>query len=136
MPNTKALKDLPKHFQEEEKQLLKHGINNWISLKNLKDEDLFTIAQEGLATTKNLMRLRGMARLITEIKISQSEAALLLHSGIASSKALASLTPLEVIKKTERLKRQLYKENGNLIDLAKANSWVKKAKRANRELTQ
>ena len=92
MSFTKELKDLPKHFQEEQKQLLEQGITDWISLKNLKDEELFLIAQKGLATTKNLMRLRGIATLICDINISHPEAALLLHSGIASVKALASLT--------------------------------------------
>ncbi len=136
MTAEKPLKDLPKHFQEEEKQLHAYGIFDWNSLKNLKDEDLFLITQRSLATSKNLFRLRGMATLIGELNLSQAEAALLLHSGIPSAKALASLTPLEVIKKTSRFTRQLYRENGNLINLVKVNSWIKNAKRANRELTQ
>ncbi|WP_320667797.1 DUF4332 domain-containing protein [Prochlorococcus sp. MIT 1307] len=131
----KPLNDLPQHFHEEEKQLRALGIHNWLSLNSLKEEELLILAQKSRATTRNLKRLRGMARLICEINLSQSEAALLLHAGIASTKALASLTPQELIRKTGRLERQLNTGKEPFVDLPKAQKWIKIAKRANSELT-
>ena len=132
----KPLKDLPKHFQEELKQLQEKGIDNWYLLKKLNDSDLFLLTQKSLATTRNLRFLRGMASLICEINLSQSEAALLLHSGVPSVEVLASLTPSEVIHKIERLERQLKTGRKTYVDLKTASNWIESAKRANSELTQ
>ena len=132
----KVIKDLPQHLQEEEKQLRLHGINNWFLVKDLQDEKLLEIAKRSRATTRNLKRIRGMATLICEINLSQSEASLLLHAGVPSIQALASLTPSELIKKTGRLERQLNIGRKPYVDIKKASNWTKNAKRANSELTQ
>ena len=130
MKSKKSIRNLPSHFQEEENQLRLKGINNWLELKSLNDEELFGIVQKSRASTRNLIRLRGMATLICEINISQIEAALLLHAGIASITALASMTPSELIHKTSRLERQLRTERKPYVDLIKAQSWIKSAKKA------
>ena len=73
----------------------------------LKDQEIYTITRKSLATTRNLKRLRCIAMLIHTIKVSQEDAALLMHSGIASIEALAAITPEELVKRTSRLERFL-----------------------------
>ena len=132
----KKLENLPKHLREEIKQLQGRGINDWLSLKALKDKELFALGRKSLATTRNLKLLRGMATLICQINVSESEAALLLHAGISSIEALTSLTPSELVNKVGRLERQLNTGRKPYVDLRVAKSWIQSAERANSELTQ
>ncbi len=129
-------KGLSKNFQEEVKQLHSKGVKDWLSLENLKNEELFLLAQNTRATTRNLKLLKGMATFITKINLSESEAAFLLHSGIASLATLSSLTPSEVIQKTGRLERHLNTGREPFVNLKIAKEWIQNAKRANYELTQ
>ncbi len=132
----KPLINLPKNFNFEEKKLISEGIDSWFLLKELSDGDLVELAQTSLATQRNLKSLRSMSTFICDIDLSQSEAALLIHSGIPTIKALASLTPQELIHKIGRLERLLNTGRNPLIDIPKALSWIKNAKRANTKLTQ
>tara|TARA_B100000029_G_C17227240_1_gene834020 strand:- start:229 stop:645 length:417 start_codon:yes stop_codon:yes gene_type:complete len=138
MNRNKPLKDLPHHFSEEKKELLAIGIDNWFSVRDLKDQQIFLISRKSLATISNLKRLRGIAALICSINISQSQAALLLHSGIASVEVIALLTPHELIQKTGRFERQLKAGTEPILNYEVANYLIKEAKkaRANSELTQ
>ena len=77
-----------------------------------------------------------MATLICGINVSQAEAALLLHAGIASIETLASLTPSELIQKTGRLERQLNTGRKSYLDLPKAKEWIKNAKNADSALNK
>ncbi len=128
MNHEKPLEGLPKNFQNEEKDLLSNGINSWGLLRSLKDEEICALVKTGRGTTSNFKRIRGIALLICEIELSQENAALLLHSGVASVKALAALTPQELVNKTGRLERQLNTCREPLVDLATAKSWIQKAK--------
>ena len=120
---------LEKNFQEEKKVLLSLGINSWDSIAKLKDEEIYTMAQYGLTTSKNFQRLRCIAILISELEISPEEAGVLMHSGIASSKALIKLTPQELIQRTGRLERILQTERTPLVGLQKALELIQKAKK-------
>ena len=122
------MRNLSKNFKEEEKSLRLRGINSWDSLMNLKDHEINEIIKTSRSTNRNLKRLRCIAMLIHEIDLSQGEAALLMHSGICSSKALINLTPQELLNKTGRFERQLRTGRDPLVDLQKANSWIKRAK--------
>jgi len=119
---------LPDNFNAEKEILLSLGINSWIQIKDLKDNQIFKIVKTTLATERNLKRLRCIAMFICEIRISQEEAAILMHSGIASIKALSSLTPQELSNKTGRLERLLNTGRKPAIDLKKASLLIKKAK--------
>ncbi len=132
MGNNNLLSDLPENFREEKKQLLEEGFNTWLSVKKLKDSEITELAQKGRSTTHNLNRLRGIATLICDINLSQADAALLIHAGIASAKALAALNPQELIQATGRLERQLNTHRNPVVDLSKANSLIQRAK--NRQL--
>ena len=96
---------------------------------NLKDEEIYLIVQESLATSRNLKRLRCIAMFICKIDISQGEASILMHSGIASIKALEVLTPQELLQKTGRLERLLGTGRTPIINLHKANLLIQKAKK-------
>ena len=128
MKNNELLKNLSRNFHEEEKQLLSKGINTWLSLTRLKDEEISALVRNGRSTTLNLKRLRGIAKLVCELNISQADAALLMHAGISSVNALANLTPQELIQKTGRLERQLNTGREPIVNLAIANNWIKKAR--------
>ncbi len=72
--------------------------------------------------------MRGIAVLITELKLPPSEAALLIHAGLSTPKAIASATPQEIVQKTGRLERQLRTGRDPIVDLVKANYWIRLAK--------
>ena len=136
MTTNKKIKNLPKHLHVELKQLQARGIYDWLSLKELKETELFALSQNSHATTRNLKFLRGMANLICQINLSESEAALLLHAGIGSVAILKSLTPSQLVHKVGRLERQLNLNRKPYVDLKIAKNWIKSAERANSELTQ
>tara|TARA_Y100001968_G_scaffold306959_1_gene324291 strand:+ start:671 stop:1069 length:399 start_codon:yes stop_codon:yes gene_type:complete len=123
--------NFPKNFDDEKKILIKEKIFSWNSLMVIKDKDIYSLITGSRATERNLKRLRCIARLICEIDVSQENAALLMHSGIPSAKALLSLTPQELILKTGRLERILRTSRNPVVDLKKASLWIKKAKEAN-----
>ena len=127
MNNKRFFKNLPTHFFHEEKSLLSIGINSWTSLKALKDEQIHQINRETMATSRNLKRLRCIALLICELDLSEGDAALLMHSGVSSIKALAALTPQELFTKTNRLERLLGTGRTPVVSLEKANLWIKRA---------
>ena len=127
--SSKNLGDLPKHFSAEEKQLLRKGIQNWDQLSLITDKELHNLTKGNLATSRNLIMLRGMAKLICTIDLCPSEAALLLHSGIASIRALATSTPQELVNKTSKFERQLKTYRLPIVNLKKASHWINSAKR-------
>ena len=122
------LKELPKNLSSEGKELLSKGFSTWKSLQFLKDDEISHFVKHGLGTVRNFNRLRGIATLVCEINLSPSEAALLMHSGVASIKALANLTPQELLQTTGRLERQLNTGRIPKVDLTKANVWIQRAK--------
>ncbi len=126
---------LSKNLQEELKQLQIKGFLDWKSIENLQDKELYSIAEMSRATVRNLKILRGMAKFICQINLSQSEAALLLHSGISSISSLCSLTPFDLVQRTGRLERQLNLSRKPYLDIKVAKKWITDAKRANSKLT-
>ena len=122
------LNKLPENFRDEEKKLLQEGLSTWEEIKNLENKQIAALAENSLCTIQNFNRLRGMASLICAIQISQQDAALLMHSGIASLKALAGLTPEQLVRQTGRLERQLIPNSKPSLELAKAHHLIKQAK--------
>ncbi|CAI8156543.1 MAG: Uncharacterised protein [Prochlorococcus marinus str. MIT 9215] len=132
MQADQPLGDLPQSFRHEQQQLLAAGITTWIELSNLNDNQLSRIARSGLVTARNLKRLRGMAALVCELNLAAADAALLMHSGLATVSALAAASPQDVVQQTGRLERQLHSGLRPVIDLATAHRWIKLAR--NRQL--
>ena len=123
------LKNLPKSFYQEEKILLSNNIKTWESLLSINDEEINTLINKSLGSIRNLKRLKCIAYFICTLDIELKEAALLMHSGLSSNKALSRLTPQELVQKTGRFERNLRTGRIPLIDLSKANYLIEKAKK-------
>ena len=123
------LKNLPKSFYQEEKILLSNDIKTWNSLLSISDEEINSLISGSLGSVRNLKRLKCIAYFICSLDIELNEAALLMHSGLISNKALSRLTPQELVQKTGRFERILRTERIPLIDLSKAHFLIEKAKK-------
>ena len=124
------LKNLPKSFYQEEKILLSNNIKTWNSLLSISDEEINNLIYGSLGSIRNLKRLKCIAYFICTLDIELNEAALLMHSGLISNKALSRLTPQELVQKSGRFERILRTGRIPLIDLSKAHSLIEKAKKA------
>ncbi len=122
-----SLEGLSNNFQDEEAALLTIGINSWEKINSLSPKAIDDLTRTSRATLKNLNRIKLIALFVCKLRLSPSEAALLMHSGVASIKALANSTPQEIIYRTGLLKRQLNLYSNNCLDLNTANNWIKRA---------
>ncbi len=129
MSNKLLLKDLPKSFYQEEKILIKNNIKTWDSLLSISDEEINIIINGSLGSVRNLKRLKCIAYFICTLNIQLNEAALLMHSGLISNKAISRLTPQELVQKTGRFERILRTGRIPIIDLKKAHFLIEKAKK-------
>ena len=100
MNNKSLLKDLPKSFYQEEKILILNNIKTWDSLLSISDEEINHLIYGSLGSVRNLKRLKCIAYFICNLDIQLNEAALLMHSGLISNKAISRLTPQELVQKT------------------------------------
>tara|TARA_Y100001968_G_scaffold141710_1_gene129541 strand:- start:1015 stop:1416 length:402 start_codon:yes stop_codon:yes gene_type:complete len=130
MSPARRIEALSKNFRMEETQLRSEGITSWEMIKELREEDLLSMVRIGNTSIRNYRKLQCMANLICDIGISNSEASLLIHSGIPSLNAIAALSPSELIKRTTRLQLQLNIGRGQLINVSTAKAWIQKAKLA------
>ena len=124
------LKNLPKSFYQEEKILLSNNIKTWNSLLSIRDEEINNLIYGSLGSIRNLKKLKCIAYFICTLDIELNEAALLMHSGLISNKALSRLTPQELLQKTGRFERFLRTGRIPLITLSKAHFLIEKAKKA------
>ena len=129
MNNKLFLKNIPKSFYQEEKILFDNNIKTWDSLLSLTDEQINKMIYGSLGSVRNLKRLKCIAYLICTLGIELNEAALLMHSGLISNKAISRLSPQELVKMTGRFERFLKTERIPLIDLKKAYTLIEKAKK-------
>ena len=130
MNNKVFLKKIPKIFYQEEKILISNNIKTWASLSSITDEEINKMIYGSLGSVRNLKRLKCIAYLICTLNIELNEAALLMHSGLISSKAISRLSPQELVQKTGRFERILKTERIPLIDLNKAHLLIEKAKKS------
>ena len=125
-----ALDSLPKNFNEEVNILKKNNLNSWESIESLIDKEINKLIIGTKGSTRNLKRIRCIAKLVLKLNIKPGEASILLHSGVPSIEALKSLSPYELIKRAGRLERMHSINRNPVIDISKASSWIKKAKEA------
>ena len=130
MNNKLFLKDLPKSFHQEEKILLSNNIKTWDSLSSISDEEINRLIYRSLGSIRNLKRLKCIAYFISTLDIQFNEAALLMHSGLISNKAISRLTPQELVQKTGRFERTLRTGRSPIIDLKKAHFFIEKARKS------
>lgn len=116
------------HFRLEQRQLQRHGLASWTSLAALSDAELRGLAADGQASEQRLRRLRGQARLMEEVGLTASQAALLLYAGIPSRAALAEAQPEALLRQVGRLQRQLLGRQAVALDLALVLGWIRRAR--------
>ena len=129
MNNKLPLKNLPRSFYQEEKILLSNNIKTWDSLISITDKEINKLVFGSLGSFRNIKKLKSIAYLICTLNIELNEAALLMHSGLISNKAISRLSPQELVKKTGRFERFLQSGRTPLIDLNKAHFLIEKAKK-------
>jgi len=129
MNNQLFLKNIPKNFYQEEKILISNNITTWDSLSSITDEEINKMIYGSLGSVRNLKRLKCIAYFICTLNIELNEAALLMHSGLISNKAISRLSPQELLQKTGRFERILQTGRTPLIDLNKAHVLIEKAKK-------
>ena len=129
MNNKLILRNIPKSFYQEEKILISNNIKTWDSLLSLTDQEINEMIYGSLGSVRNLKRLKCIAYFICTLNIEINEAALLMHSGLISNKAISRLSPQELVKKTGRFERILRTGRIPLIDLNKAHILIEKAKK-------
>lgn len=125
-----ALYPLPRHFAREQTVLQAAGLTSWADLAALSDQELRRLSSRGSgALERQLLKLRGQARLITELDLEPAEAALLLYAGIASSRGLAQASPQQLLTQLGRLERSLIGLAPARIDAAQVRGWIQRAQR-------
>ena len=129
MNNKLFLRTIPKSFYQEKKILLSNNIKTWDCLLSITDEEINKMIYGSLGSVRNLKRLRCIAYFICTLNIELNEAALLMHSGLISNKAISRLSPQELVKQTGRFERILRTGRIPLIDLKKAHVLIEKAKK-------
>ena len=129
MNNQLFLKNIPKSFYQEKKILLSNDIKTWDALSSITDEEINNKINGSLGSVRNLKRLKCIAYFICSLNIELNEAALLMHSGLTSNKAISRLSPHELLQKTGRFERNLQTGRVPIIDLNKAHVLIEKAKK-------
>ena len=129
MNNKLFLKNIPKSFYQEEKILSLNNIKTWDDLLSISDEEIHNLIRGSMGSVRNLKRLKCIAYFICTLDIQVNEAALLMHSGLISNKAISRLTPQELVQKTGRFERILRTGRIPIIDLKKAHFLIEKAKK-------
>ena len=127
-PTTQPFNDLPQSFRREQQELLRAGITTWPAVQAIDELQLSRLARSGLASARNLKRLRGIATLVCALDLPPQDAARLMHAGIASIPALASCTPERLVRQTGRLERSLGTRRQAVVDLNVARDWINRAK--------
>ena len=129
MNNKLLLNNIPKNFYQEEKILLSNKIKTWDSLLSISEKQIHKMVYGTLGSVRNLQRLKCIAYFICTLDVEINEAALLMHSGFISNKAISRLSPQELVQKTGRFERFLQTGRIPLIDLNKAKFLIEKAKK-------
>ncbi len=120
----------PAHMRREQNRLRQAGIESWSELANLDDGQLRHLAASGEASEARLIRLRGQARLVSQVGLEPEEAALLLHAGIAGAAGLAQADPERLLVQLGRLQRRLTGAAVPAVTLPRALEWIRRARGA------
>ena len=128
MENKTFLDFLPTNFRHEKYFFIENNFNDFEKLSNLSDLDINEIQiKSPLCTLNNLKKIRAIAIFKKEIRISPSNAYILLHCGIGSIKSLSKSTPYELEHKIGRLERSLRVKTETDITFALLRKWIKRA---------
>ena len=124
-----SLETLPSNFRHEKEFLMRSNFNTWSKLSKLDDADInYIVNTNSLCTESRLKKIRAISIFIFELKITPSQAYLLLHCGIGSIKALSVIDAHVIEKRIGRLERSLNIKNSAPISIIMLKDWIKKAK--------
>ncbi|MCT0226202.1 DUF4332 domain-containing protein [Synechococcus sp. CS-1328] len=115
---------LPRHFHREQRRLEQAGIVAWDQLAGLEDRALRDLGSGGGASERQLIKLRAQARLVCEVGLHPSEAALLLYAGIADRRGLAQADPQRLWVQMGRLQRSLTGMAVPALELSTLRQWI------------
>tara|TARA_B100000963_G_C22362530_1_gene552254 strand:+ start:252 stop:650 length:399 start_codon:yes stop_codon:yes gene_type:complete len=120
---------LPTNFRHEKIFLKENNINSWESIRDLSDEDIFSLlSKKSLCTESRLKKIRAIALFIVELKLSPYQAYLLLHSGISSLKTLSTFNPYTLEQKIGRLERKMRTKTQSELNQKILKEWIIKSK--------
>ena len=124
-----GLEILPVNFRHEKEFLKNKNLNNWESIHKLSDAQIsHFLQQKSLCTESRLKKIRAIASFIIELNLTPHQAYLLLHSGIASLKALSTLNPYSLAQKIGRLERKMRVRTKLDINQKLLKDWIKRSK--------
>ena len=129
MPFKTFLDFLPLNFRHEKAFLSQNNFSDYKKLSMLTDLDINNIQKKSaLCTLNNLKKIRAIAMFKKKIKISPSEAYLLLHCGIGSVESLSRFTAYELESRIRRLERNLRTSIKTNVTISVLKDWIEKAK--------
>ena len=119
---------LPTNFRHEKSFFIQNKLTDFKKISHLSDLDINAIQRKSpLCTLNNLKKIRAIAIFKKEIGISPTQAYILLHCGIGSTKSLSLSTPYELERKIGRLERSLRVKIKTDITLTLLKKWIKRA---------
>ena len=119
---------LPMNFRHEKSFLFQQKLIGHEKISDLTDLEINNILKKSpLCTLHNLKKIRAVAIFQKEIRISTTEAYILLHCGIGSVKALSRLKPNQLSEKIARLERTLRVKTEINITLSNLKNWIERA---------
>ena len=129
MNNLKILESLPNNYRHEKEFLIVNNLNSARRLCQLSDSEINQITKlNPLCTRSRLIKIKAIASLVNELNLSTSEASLLLHCGISTSKTLSLFNPYELKEKIGRLERILKLQSKHELSLELLKKWISNAK--------
>lgn len=134
MINLKILESLPNNYRHEKKFLIINNLNSSRILSQLSDSEINQITKiNPLCTRSRLIKIKAIASLVNELNLSTSEASLLLHCGISTSRSLSLLNPYELKERIGRLERILKLGSKSELSLDLLKKWINSAKKITKQ---
>ena len=129
MSKISDLEILPSNYRHEREFLKSNNLNTWESIHKLNDMKISHLLQKkSLCTESRFKKIRAIALLIVELKLTPHQAYLLLHAGIGSLKTLSTLNPYSLKQKIGRLERRMGVRTQSDLNQKLLKDWIKKSK--------
>ncbi len=129
MSKISDLEILPSNYRHEREFLKSNNLNTWESIHKLNDMKISHLLQKkSLCTESRFKKIRAIAILIVELKLTPHQAYLLLHAGIGSLKTLSTLNPYSLKQKIGRLERRMGVRTQSEVNQKLLKDWIKRSK--------
>jgi len=129
MSKISDLEILPSNYRHEREFLKSNNLNTWESIHKLNDMKISHLLQKkSLCTESRFKKIRAIALLIVELKLTPHQGYLLLHAGIGSLKTLSTLNPYSLKQKIGRLERRMGVRTQSEVNQKLLKDWIKRSK--------